>query len=386
MTDHYARYGGNEPSKLPRFSIVSELPDMKFTDYATKIGADYGDNYIVGSGELDEIEISSDLTKQILVAGGIEPTENLIGPRTASTVEAGLRDLFRDIDPKRRKNAIAPKVLPPNVKKHRNRVRVRGGVDMLDTHVLETTVGGEPSKRLCDVSDEILYECPNSDTEFDDEFVGSGDTILSENTADMDYQNAKIIEGMAEPVISHKTPTFSERSNRIALNVGMLMGSESVVLVGADDPSDDTPSGDTPSDDTPSDDTIYMISDALIPEGKAGGIDLIRKSTESIKQVKERAAKAVKTAVKTAKTTLASIKDTAIVTVKTAVDTAVATAVTQKIGASTAHLSMSSGNDIVDDNIADITDDMLIEQVDNSDDNSDVQSIYVNNITDAIVN
>jgi hypothetical protein len=182
MSDFIYHYWKENPEHpVDKFSIVGGFAgDNNLRQHIGKIGGYYGSGeYEIDISELDNLVFKD--SNKISVIGADE-----VSQVSASTLEPSLRDLFDSMD-----------LSPPKYKKYDDADydQYAGGDD--DSFDLQSQLKlnpapprdtDKPAIRLCDVSDEMLYSCPD--------MTGGDESILddnNENRIESDYHLAEHI-------------------------------------------------------------------------------------------------------------------------------------------------------------------------------------------------
>lgn len=180
--DAIYRYLKENPEYKPnKFDIVGESrPDFKYDEYKKKIGSYYGGGeYEIDDEELNNISTDDlDMQYKIIAVGAMDPHENDQSEshyiiKSASTVEQNLRELFGPIN------------LDHVKKQSRRHHTCKGGMEFKSKPPRdECSIDTEP--RFCDISDEILYSCPNYDGANDSSDIETSDEASDEASDDYD--------------------------------------------------------------------------------------------------------------------------------------------------------------------------------------------------------
>lgn len=192
MSELIYHYWKENPEYRPnKFDIVGGFTsDSAFNQYKSRIGSYYGGGeYAIDESELDNMTTDGiDIGHRIVAIGSGEPFP---GPRSASTVEPGLWEIFGYIDPKhtltRKKQKNIEK--KENKKTRRLTPKIRCDVNLKSESLHAMNY---PVLRFSDITDEILYSCPQFDNAGDGDITSILNATQS-NQPESDYQIAKAI-------------------------------------------------------------------------------------------------------------------------------------------------------------------------------------------------
>lgn len=184
MADIVYTYYKELPQFRPnKFDIVGGFEsNNNINKFVDKIGGYYGGEYEIDVSELDNIEF--DTSNKIIAVGGYDSEQS--GNKSASTVEPGLLQMFSNID-KRSKIVKTPKN-----KRKRKVMKNSNGSSGSGQEFLAKVPENTPPMKFSDITDEILYKCPN--------FNGGDDNLLENdenNKKENDYQLAVEIDNIS---------------------------------------------------------------------------------------------------------------------------------------------------------------------------------------------
>lgn len=171
-SEHLYHYWKEQPEYAPtKFDIVNGASSRG--SLASHIGGYYGGGeYAISDDDLNAITTESD---NILVFGGGK--KNYTRNKSASTVDERLMALFGNLDRGLARPMARRKESKKHAKKQRDarrdmlndkkhtkkRIKIKRGAEELITKLKEPSPRkeGEPAMRMCDVTDEMLYYCPD---------------------------------------------------------------------------------------------------------------------------------------------------------------------------------------------------------------------------------
>lgn len=177
---------GENPEYIPnKFDIVGRFEtESHLGAFIGRIGAYYGSGELaINESEFENITTDID---NIIIIGEAEhkklPTKSL---KSATTVETRLMELFGKLDYGKVKPMIIPKKLrktrkPRKPKKPVKPKKIRKGSA---EHTLILKEPTTQSMRLCDVTDEMLYYCPDMSKALNDSSDGEIESNDEENTS-----------------------------------------------------------------------------------------------------------------------------------------------------------------------------------------------------------